>query len=137
MGYEKKRKPIKTPPDTISVVYGLEGGGGKNYSTTEQDTGQKWIDGTTPVYQKTINFGALPNAGTKNVAHGITGLDRLVAHQGAADNSSTGGNIAIPYGADGTSKVYMFVNATNVSIVTASDLTAYDTCYITLFYTKT
>lgn len=34
---------------------GSSGGGGIDYSTTEQDTGVKWIDGK-PIYQKTIHF---------------------------------------------------------------------------------
>lgn len=41
------------------------------YSTTEQLTGDVWIDGK-PKYRKTINIGALPNNTTKTVAHYVT-----------------------------------------------------------------
>ena len=34
-----------------------------SYSTSEKFTGEYWIDGR-PIYQKVINFGALPNGTT-------------------------------------------------------------------------
>ena len=42
-----------------------------DYSTSEVDTGYTWTDGS-PIYKKTINIGALPNATTKSVAHNIS-----------------------------------------------------------------
>lgn len=51
-----------------------QGGGGVDYSLSEQDTGLKWIDGKT-IYQKTIDFGSMPVGQEKDVAHDINDLD--------------------------------------------------------------
>ena len=59
------------------ILGGNEGGGGGiNYTTAEQDTGLKWIDGKT-IYQKTVDVGSMPDTTptTKFVAHGVTGID--------------------------------------------------------------
>lgn len=53
------------------------GGGGLDYSTVEQNTGVKWIDGSK-IYQKTIDFGAMPVNTEKDVAHNIDGLAYVV-----------------------------------------------------------
>lgn len=48
---------------------------GNKYTSTEQDTGQKWIDGR-PIYRKVVR-GAVNMTGgynTSNLPHGITGL---------------------------------------------------------------
>ena len=50
------------------------GAGGIDYSTTEQDTGLKWIDGKT-VYQKTVSIGTLPNTNQANVPHLISNIE--------------------------------------------------------------
>lgn len=111
------------------------------YSTSEKVVGC-WVDGR-PVYQKTINFGALPNAAPKSVNHGISSLGNIVDAFGVFWNSSkvTG---TIPYnsvnqsGQSGTnSTVAMHLNATQVVLVTFIDLSAYTNCYITVQYTKT
>lgn len=66
-----------------SNVGGSGGGGGVDYSTTEQDTGLKWIDGK-PIYQKTYSevlTSTIGNGATwyamndllnKNVLHSVT-----------------------------------------------------------------
>lgn len=48
-----------------------------NYSTSEVNTGMKWIDGKT-IYRKVVDFGALPNASSKTVNHGISGLSEVI-----------------------------------------------------------
>lgn len=111
------------------------------YSTSEKVVGC-WVDGR-PVYQKTINFGALPNAAPKTVNHGISSLGNIVDAFGVFWNSSkvTG---TIPYnsvnqsGQSGTnSTVAMHLNTTQVVLVTFIDLSSYTNCYITIQYTKT
>jgi hypothetical protein len=103
----------------------------QNYSLAEQDTGILWHDGKK-IYKKTINFGALPNAAAKNVAHGITNFYRLVkAPEG--------------YGWDGTncidvnmSSTITRTNVTNLQIDSgATNLSTFTESYWTLFYTKT
>lgn len=62
------------PSDSAS---GGGGGGGLNYSYTEQDTGLTWVDGSH-IYQKTVNFGSLPNNGYKDVSAGVVNFDKLI-----------------------------------------------------------
>ena len=57
-----------------------------NFSLSETYTGKLWIDGKK-IYEKTINIGTLPNngnSGVKNVAHGISQLDRVIDIRGIA-----------------------------------------------------
>ena len=61
--------------------------GGNNYSTKEQVIGQ-WLDGK-PIYQKTINTGALPNKTTKTVAHNISNIDIVIEIRGIGIRSTT------------------------------------------------
>jgi hypothetical protein len=109
-----------------------------NYSTSEQDTGQKWI-GAEIIYSKTVDTGALPNNETKTVAHGITGLDRLIQITGAAKNTSSGDQTPLPLVDDiDTFCVKLLVNATNILVeCTAQDRSAFNESYVTLLYTKT
>ena len=41
----------------------------------------RWIDGK-PLYEKTVDFGSLPNATTKEVPHGIEDVDTIWVHDG-------------------------------------------------------
>lgn len=65
---------------------------GQDYSTTEQDTGAKWIDGKA-IYKKTINFGVMPNNATKGVAHGISSLYDIVRYEAATSTGAGGATI--------------------------------------------
>lgn len=58
----------------IYKIYGIKFGGGSlpDYSTTEQRTGQKWIDGK-PVYQKTMVFDDI--SGRITYSSGVLNLD--------------------------------------------------------------
>lgn len=51
--YDKMLLTYVLSGDTVTTEYTEIGGGGINYSTIEQDTGLKWIDGKT-IYQKTV-----------------------------------------------------------------------------------
>ena len=103
-----------------------------DYSTSEINTGAKWIDGST-IYKKTINFGSLPNNNTKSIAHGITNLKTYVKPIEAMMLDSAGTSCwSIPY----TYVLLVSADATNVNIRTNSDLTAYN-AYATVYYTKT
>ena len=107
---------------------------GLDYSTTEVDTGAKWVDGST-IYKKTINFGALPNATSKSVAHGITNLGVVVGMDGTASNGTY--RLFLPYAAPTSADcIALDVNATNVNVATGYNRSGYTECYITLYYTK-
>ena len=108
-----------------------------NYSTSEVDTKVKWVDNKT-IYRKTINFGALPNATTKNVAHGVSGLSQLVKIDAIMNRPGTnGGFYPLPFVSKSVAndQVEISVNGTNVSIATNIDWSSC-TAYVTIWYTK-
>lgn len=108
-----------------------------DFSTTEKDSGMKWLDGKI-IYRKTIATGALPSSpGNKTVAHGITGIALIVrieayAYLSAGDIypipmlSSTSGNTIAGVSSDNTS----------IRLATSTSVTV-PTTYTTLWYTKT
>ena len=103
-----------------------------NYSATEQDTGIKWINGST-IYQKTIHTEALTNNTTKTVAHGITDFGNIIKIEGnAISNSYT---MTFPIIAR-NEFVTVYVDDTNINITVVGDWSGVTDSYITLFYTK-
>lgn len=105
------------------------------YGTTERVVG-KWIDGKS-VYQKVINFGALPNNTTKNVAHGISSLNWLVSVDAIAKDSATFIPLPLSSTVGLANQVSLTVNASDITIITGMDRTSYTQCYVVLNYTKT
>lgn len=105
-----------------------------DYSTSEVDTKVKWIDNKT-IYRKTINFGALPNATTKSVAHGVSGLSEVVKIEGIAKSSS--GNYASVPVVPGNANALCdcSVNSTDVTMTAGSDRSGWS-AYVTFYYTK-
>jgi hypothetical protein len=91
------------------------------------------------VFRATINFGALPNTGTKSVAHNLT-FDTATTFTriyGAASDTTDILYIPIPYAsASGTDNIELNVDVTNVNITTASDRTNYNVTYVILEYIK-
>ncbi|HUV84749.1 MAG TPA: hypothetical protein VMV86_03520 [Methanosarcinales archaeon] len=86
------------------------------------------------VYRKVIDFGALPNAGTTSVAHGITTDAQFTFTRiyGCATDPSTT-YIPLPY-ASPTAANNIEINAdtTNVNITTGSDRTGFTTTYVVI-----
>lgn len=106
-----------------------------SYSTSEIDTGAKWIDGK-PIYRKVVNIDALPNAAMKNVAHGITNIDTITDYYGMVASASKT-VLKIPYVATETNDaIAMYVSVTNVAVKTKQDMSAYSG-YAVVEYTKT
>ena len=114
-------------PQTISDM---------DYSTSEQDTGCKWIDGKK-IYKKTIDCGALPNATGKTIAHGIANFGTLIKLEGGA--TSPGYNwMPLPYPDQTTAGVVgVILNAANVYIFSGENRSQYTKSYVTIYYTKT
>lgn len=104
------------------------------YSTTEKIVG-KWVDGKT-VYQKTINFGTLPNAMTKAVAHGVTGIDYLVSILATAKGGAELRTIPHINSSTLANGMGVYISGANLVVQTGTDQSAYTTCYITICYTK-
>lgn len=107
-----------------------------DYSTTEVNTGAKWVDGSA-IYKKTINLGALPNATTKAVAHGVSNFGYLVKIEGMSTYS--GDNVFRPlphvsvYSA--ADNILVEVSPTDVVVYTGVDRSAFSG-YVTIYYTK-
>ena len=112
-------------PQTISNM---------DYSTSEQDTGCKWIDGK-PIYRKTVNTGTMPNNTRKQVAHGISNLGFIISMSGAAYGNST--YLPIPY-TDTTSanSLGLYASTTDIILFTSTNMSYLTTSYVTLYYTK-
>ena len=115
-------------PQTISDM---------DYSTSEQDTGCKWIDGKK-IYKKTIDFGALPNASVKNVDHGVANIARVVKIDGIISfGSNTWSNIPLVYqGVDSVYNAEFQVTTTQVHCAANKDRSNLS-AIITFYYTKT
>ena len=107
-----------------------------SYSTNEMETNAKWIDGKT-IYKKTVNFGALPNATSKQVAHGITNLYRVIEIVGWAYRSGDGTSFPLPAtSASATGAITVTATATDINVSTGTDRSNIAESYITLYYTK-
>ena len=104
-----------------------------DYSTTEVDTGCKWINGES-IYKITVDIGNLPNNTTGTVAHGIADLGQLVELKGSFTDGTN--SAPLPYSSPTTSKnVQVYVDATDITIITGEDRSSY-TGYVTVYYTK-
>lgn len=119
----------KTTDSAISI------GNETDYSTDEKIIGT-WVDGK-PIYQKTVDCGALPNNTTKSVAHGISNIDAIIEIRGSAYNDNHNG-FSIPL-ADNNNNYSVFVDKDGdyIRIGTAADRSSLNHSYVTLQYTKT
>lgn len=101
-----------------------------DYSTTEQNTGQKWIDGKD-IYFKVVSLGNLPNNGVKNVSAGILGAS-VIKLEGYYNTGTTVSNLFNIVAL--TNFVY---NATSDEVIVnvTSDLSSV-TAIAILYYTK-
>lgn len=111
-----------------------------NYSISEQDTGFTWIDGSS-IYKKTVNFGALPNATTKTVAHNISNIHLMIKAEGFFHTSLVDVFSPFPQNFSGNPDMFngnvstMVVTKTDVRIDCTGNMSG-ATAYITLYYTK-
>jgi hypothetical protein len=105
------------------------------YSSTEQATEMTWLNGET-IYSKTVYFGALPNGGVKDVAHGIT-YDRIIDVRGFAQLGN-GTVLPLPFVNIVTLNygIVLLINSTNISIDVGGADRSGATAYITIYYTK-
>lgn len=83
------------------------------------------------VFRKVIDFGVLPNTGSKAVLHGINVTDNftLVFMTAAATDPVALLSMPIP-----NTGITMNMDAANVNIITTTDLTAYTRCFVTIEY---
>ena len=122
-------KYTKTTDSAISI------GTDTDYSTTEKIVGT-WIDGK-PIWQKTIEYGTLPNSINKSVNHNISNIDKIINYNGIAYNSDgltfhlpNTSSLNINYG------IETYVDKNIIYIACNSDRSGYNAIY-TIQYTKT
>ena len=131
-----KEKLYTVNQRTASAVNTKVGG---LYVPQEKTTGAQYYDENNPqknknVYRMTVNFGSLPNASSKSVAHNIPGWNdtfKLVQLYGAATNSVSLSGIAIP-----NNGILLSNDSSNVIITTTSDYSLYSSCNVVIEYTK-
>ena len=111
---------------------------GDNYSTTEEQIG--FFTDDKPLYQKTIDFGALPNNGSKSLAHSLADIDKIWIHDGYVDGTvlSLAGTFPLQLGiSDRTGATWAFyANRSYVICDSHGDASGY-TASVTIRYTKT
>jgi len=111
-----------------------EGSGGlPDYSTTEQKTGQKWIDGKDR-YFITVDVGVLPNNNVKRVSCPLN-IDTLIDIRGVTDKKRVLPHV---YVASGYSEFIgvSYTSDDQIAISTNQDFSG-ESAYVTLWYTKT
>ena len=108
----------------------------EKYSTSETIVGE-WIDGT-PVYQKVVNFGALPNNTSKSVAHNITNMGYIISADAFMSKADYSAQYFIPVVnvSSLNGQVSLGITHTNIYITTKSDQSSYTICYVVMRYTK-
>ena len=89
------------------------------------------------MYQKTVDCGALPNNTTKNVAHNISNLKKVISFDGVG-SQLTGNlnNIKFPF-INGNLYADCYIQVSNIVLRTNTDMSSYTDCYMTIRYTKT
>ena len=118
-------------------VYGIQTGTTHSkfqpviYSLEEREIGV-WKDGK-PLYEKTIDFGAIPNSTSKSVAHNISNLDKIVSFDGVMISSDS--FETLPSGEN--SNFRLTANDTNINVVTSANWNDWSSSFITIRYTKT
>jgi hypothetical protein len=115
------------------------------YIENETLTGGQFVPSTNDltalrsVFRKTIDFGSLPNASTKSVAHGLSIDNRftLVKLITAATDPSNFLSLSIPYAsATLTDVIEINMDDTNINITTSKDYSSYTRCYVIIEFLK-
>lgn len=86
-----------------------------------------------------VNFGALPDTAAKSVAHGIvfSSSTRFTRIYATATNPAAPAGIPIPYASPAlANNIELSVDATNVTITTGSNRTAFTSCMVILEYVQ-
>lgn len=104
------------------------------YSTDEVIIGE-WIDGK-PIYRRTYNFGALPNATSKTIPHNLTNIDKFINIYGFSyDSGKT--TLPLPFVHNSGGDIQLNCDGLNICVVTKTNRSSFTVCYITIEYTKT
>ena len=108
-----------------------------DYSTEEHLTGRKWIN-NKPTYEKTVNFGALPNATTQSYSIPISSIETIVKLTGFATNVVSGVTLPLPFAhIIPENNIGIYASRTTLDIFTGTSWGGMNATYITIEYTKT
>lgn len=97
------------------------------------------------VFNKVVNFGALPNTATKTMAHGVDvqrGFTFTRIYGASTQQANTNPLLAysavpLPYASTVlANNIELYVDATTIGITTGADWSGYTTTYIVLEYMK-
>ena len=115
----------------------LSGGGGTpfQFSTKEQKTNLKWLNGK-PIYQITFDMGGFTTKTLSSI--GISNIYEIVGSDGIWDGESNGNSYYANSFCTGANEYWNFYIQDKNTITTRGNLN--QTCkhlYITLYYTKT
>lgn len=106
-----------------------------DYSTSEVNTGMKWIDGSA-IYKKTINVGAVTAGSSTSVNHNISSLGIFIKSEawGSSGNVQDGYFwYSIPC-VSPSGGISLTITETEIGILSSSS--NLDQSYVTLYYTK-
>ena len=108
------------------------------YSTSETNTGKKWIDGK-PIYRKVVECGALPDSTTKRIPTGVSNLETLIDIKGTAYSSDAA--IPLPFidlaNISSQIRIYYESSTLSVALSTSRDYAqAYPSVIAIIEYTK-
>ena len=132
--YVEKQIHIKNKNGVFEEFYGESELNQENYSLGEQKIGS-WINGK-PLYRKVLDFGALPNNGSKDMSYDDT--YNIVYINGYAWQNSFGTPIPNSHHNDNNA-INLFVQnqSHQITIETYMDRSNYTNCFIWIYYTKT
>ena len=123
----KKALVATTESGETSLNYEeIEEGGGVDYSTTEQTTGQKWIDGKD-IYVRSWDFGedvSISNTDWTNINILSAGFDKIIEVEAVSEEG-------------GFRVVNLSISEQYVRALAARANGNFGMRYITLYYTKT
>ena len=132
-----KAVTLKNPDGTtiypITKVEAVDGVN-PNYSTSEVDTGAKWID-EREIYSKTFYIADTGSGTTTNIPHNISSLRQVVKIEGFYVDPD-GKNYPLPSYGGSASYLHIMVDQTNLSIDVGTTGSANKEAWITIFYTK-
>ena len=86
-----------------------------------------------------VNFGELPNTGTKSVPHGLTfptGTTGTLV-RGCSTNTTTFKMISLPYSSPTLAdNIELFIDGTNVTVITGSNWPNFAVTYVVIEFLK-
>lgn len=119
---------------TTDAANSFNYGDPNDYSTTEKIVGS-WVDGK-PLYQKTVNCGALPNATNKTTSVSGVTASKIKRMWGYSTNGSDVLNLPHLSPTDLSTSVSLYVSSSGITLKTGIDRSDYTTTYVTIQYTK-